>query len=245
MPRDRVLSASKVFLRVDRVSQSVCDAARGISVADLHEAMPGSAGRAALMSPRMRPLNRGLHIAGPAVTAYCTPADNLMMHRALRLAQAGDVLVVACADETSGAQWGDMAARYAQHKGLAGVVVAGCIRDTDVLERMRFPVWSTAISAIHPEKEGHGLVNTPVDCDGVIVNPGDLIVADGDGVVCVRREDAEAVVGAARVRVEREDDIVQAIRDGAHMWDLIGAQQAYEQLGVTEIDAAWDRLAQI
>lgn len=233
-------ASSKVYLRVNRVARSTCEAARGISVADVHEAMLGAAGRTGLMSARMRPLNRGLHIAGPAVTAFCAPADNLMMHRALRLAQAGDVLVVVCADELSGAQWGDVAAQYAQHKGLAGVVVAGCIRDTDVLERMRFPVWSTAISPIHPDKQGHGLVNAPVSCDGVIVHPGDLIVADGDGVVCVPRDDAEAVLAAARARLEREDDIAQAIRGGAHAWDLIGTQQSYERLGITEVDAAWD-----
>lgn len=231
---------STVFLRVDRVAPQVCESARGISVADIHEAMPGASGRTALMSPRMRPLNRGLHIAGPAVTAFCSPGDNLMMHRALSLAQPGDVLVVVCAAETSGAQWGDVAGQYAQHKELAGVVVHGCIRDTDVLERMRFPVWATAVSPIHPDKQGHGMVNAPVTCDGVVVKPGDLIVADGDGVVCVPRDGAEDVLAAARARLQREDDIASAIREGARLWDLIGAQRAYEQLGLTEIDATWE-----
>ncbi|HVL58545.1 MAG TPA: RraA family protein, partial [Burkholderiaceae bacterium] len=161
------MDGSKVWLRVDRVDAQWCDRARALSVADVHEAMGAAAGRAGLMSPRMRPLVRGLRVAGPALTAFCAPGDNLMMHRALSLAQPGDVLVVVCAAEASGAQWGDVAARYAQRLGIAGVIVHGCIRDTDMLESMRFPVWATAISPIHPDKSGHGFVNAPVACDGV------------------------------------------------------------------------------
>jgi hypothetical protein len=113
----------------------------------------------------MRALNRGLSIAGPAITAVCAPGDNLMMDRALYLAQRGDVLVVVTHAENSGAQWGDVAAHYAVAKGLAGVILQGCIRDTDTLERMRFPVWSTLLSPSRPAKSGHGWVNTPVSCD--------------------------------------------------------------------------------
>src|SRR5215217_1603072 len=139
------MSSSKVFLKVNRVSPEVVAQAR-----------------AALMSARMRPIAEKQKIAGPAVTAFCAPGDNLMMHRALYLAQPGDVLVVVCTGENSGAQWGDVAARYALKKGLAGVIVQGPIRDTDTLAEFRFPVWSTAISPIRPDKKGHGMVNVPV-----------------------------------------------------------------------------------
>jgi regulator of RNase E activity RraA len=151
------MESSVVYLRVDRVASALCEAARNVSVSDVHEAMGVTPARRALMTPRMRPLNRGLRIAGPAITAYCGPGDNLMMHRALYLAERGDVLVVVCQSETSGAQWGDVAARYALQKGLAGVIVHGCIRDTDALEQLRFPVWATAISPIRPEKRAHGI----------------------------------------------------------------------------------------
>lgn len=231
--------SSLVHLRVDRVATEICDAARTASVSDIHEAMGVASARRGLMSARMRPLNRGLRIAGPAVTAYCGPGDNLMMHRALYLAQAGDVLVVVCQSETSGAQWGDVAAQYAQRKGLAGVVVHGSIRDTDALEALRFPVWSTAISPIRPEKKQHGAVNVPVACDGVIVHPGDLIVADGDGVLCVPRAEAEEAVAGALERLRREDGLGARLAAGEHIWELAGMQAIYDALGVREIDAPY------
>ena len=228
-----------MYLQVDRVDPAISREAAELPVADLHEAMGPARGRPALMTSRMRPLNRGLRAAGPAVTAYCAPGDNLMMHRALYLAKAGDVLVVTCQSESSGAQWGDVAARYALHKGLAAVIVHGCIRDTDTLERLRFPVWSTAISPAHPDKAGPGSVNTPIVCDGVLVQPGDLVVADGDGVLVVPKAQAAEVLAKARQRCQREDDLAQAIGSGAHVWDLIGAEAAYRALDPQEVDAAW------
>ncbi len=234
------MSESQVYLRVNRVDAALCAAAREASVADLHEAMGPVAGRLGLMSPRMRPLVRGLRIAGPAITAFVAPADNLMMHRALSLAQPGDVLVVVSTSENSGAQWGDVAARYAAKLGLAGVVVQGCIRDIDVLDTMRFPVWATSISPIHPDKSGHGRVNTPVSCDGVLVHPGDLVVADGDGVIVVPRADAARVVDGARQRMQKEDSVAARIAAGERPWEMSGAAASYATLGVREIDAAWD-----
>lgn len=232
-----------VHLKVDRVPAGLCHEASTLSVADLHEAMGPTHGRPALMSPRMRPLNRGLRIAGPAVTAYCAPGDNLMMHRALYLAQPGDVLVVSCQSETSGAQWGDVAAQYARRKGLAGVIVHGCIRDTDTLEAMRFPVWATAISPAHPEKSGPGSVNLPIACDGVIVRPGDLVVADGDGVLVVPAAQAGATIDAARARMDKEDALARAIESGAHPWELLGLEAGYRALDPVEIDAPWSETA--
>jgi 4-hydroxy-4-methyl-2-oxoglutarate aldolase len=229
------LNTSIVYTRVERVASALCEQARQVTVSDAHEAM-GVLARSALMTPRMRPLNRGLRIAGPAVTAFCAPGDNLMMHRALYLAQPGDVLVVVSHSEDSGAQWGDVAAQYAAHKGLAGVIVQGCIRDTDVLEQMRFPVWSTRISPARPGKSGHGMVNTPVSCGGVIVHPGDLIIADGDGVLAIPRADADWVLQGAVRRMQREEEAGKAIRAGAHPWDFSGAAANYAAMEITEID---------
>ena len=156
------MSASQVFLKVRRVDPGTVARARDVTVADIHESM-GTRGRSALLGARMRPIKEGqARVAGPAVTAFCWPGDNLMMHRALYLAQPGDVLVVVCQAELSGAQWGDLATRYAQQKGLAGVVVQGCVRDVDQVRALGFPVWSTHIWPIHPDKSGHGFVNAPV-----------------------------------------------------------------------------------
>lgn len=228
---------SKVYLKVDRVDAKTCELAAGVSVADLHEAMGGVAGRLGMMAPAMRPLVPGLRIAGPAVTAFCSPGDNLMMHRALYLAQEGDVLVVSAPD--SGAQWGDMAALYARGKGLAGIVVDGRIRDTNELMELRSPVWSTLIGPSSPQKSGHGLVNAPIVCVGVRVEPGDLVAADGDGVIVVPRSQAADVVARARARMEREEAGRQEILAGKHPWFLHGCEENYRKLDVEEIDGPW------
>ena len=233
------MSPSKVFLKVNRVASETVAQAREVTVADVHEAM-GPAGRAALMSARMRPLKDGQKIAGPAVTAFCWPGDNLMMHRALYLAKPGDVLVVVCQAELSGAQWGDLATRYALQKGLAGVVVQGCARDVDQVRALGLPVWSTHIWPIHPDKSGHGFVNAPVVCEGVNVRPGDLIVGDGDGVICVPRDDAARVVAAAQAKMRKEDEVAGKVRAGAAVWDLSGAAAIYAGMDIEEIDGAFD-----
>jgi 4-hydroxy-4-methyl-2-oxoglutarate aldolase len=233
------MSGSKVYLKVNRVAPEVVAQAREVTVADLHEAM-GPEGRSALMGARMRPVLQGVQLAGPAVTAYCWPGDNLMMHRALYLAQPGDVLVVVCRSELSGAQWGDVATRYALQKGLAGVVVQGCVRDVDQVRALGFPVWATHIWAMHPDKCGHGMVNAPVVCEGVDVRPGDLVVADGDGVIVVPRSQAGAAVAAAQDRMRKEDAAAEAVRGGAAVWELSGAAASYARVGAQEIDAAYD-----
>ena len=234
------MSSSQVFLQVRRVAAAVVAQARDLTVADIHESM-GTRGRATLLGARMRPLQEGQpKIAGPAVTAFCWPGDNLMMHRALYLAQPGDVLVVVCQAELSGAQWGDLATRYALQKSLAGVVVQGCVRDVDQVRALGFPVWSTHIWPIHPDKSGHGFVNAPVVCEGVEVRPGDLIVADGDGVICVPRDDAARVIAAAQAKMGKEDEVAEKVRAGASVWELSGAAAAYARMEVQEIDAAFD-----
>lgn len=234
------MSQSKVYLKVNRVDASVVASAQQVTVADVHESM-GVAGRAALLGARMRPIGEGQpKIAGPAVTAFCWPGDNLMMHRALYLAQPGDVLVVVCQAELSGAQWGDLAARYALRKGLAGVVVQGCVRDVDQVRELGLPVWSTHIWPIHPDKRGHGFVNAPVVCEGVEIRPGDLIVADGDGVIRVPRGNAAQVVDAALAKMRKEDEASDKVRAGAPVWELSGAAAIYAQMQIEEIDAAFD-----
>ena len=233
------MNRSLVYLRVNRVDAAVCAQAQEVTVSDLHEAEFAD-GRRGLMSSRMRPVVPGKRIAGPAVTAYCAPGDNLMMHRALYLAQPGDVLVVVCEPAISGSQWGDMAARYALKKGLAGIVVQGSVRDTDMLRELGSPTWATHVASSHPDKTGHGRVNAPLVCDGVSVSPGDLIVADGDGVICVPREHAAQSVERALARMRKEDAMAIEVANGAAVWDLSGAAASYAKMDIQEIDAAFD-----
>lgn len=228
-----------VYLKVNRVDAAICADALECTVADLHEST-GHLGFNGLMSPRMKRISPGKKIAGPAVTALCQPGDNLMMHRALRLAQAGDVLVLTCLSETSAAQWGDVATTYAIEKGLAGVVVQGCVRDTDNVIAMGFSVWATNVWPVHADKVKGGAVNVSLVCGDMRVNPGDLIVADGDGVIVIPRAEAAKVVAAGRAKMQRESDIAEQIRAGGAVWELSGADQAYAQLGIVECDAAFD-----
>jgi 4-hydroxy-4-methyl-2-oxoglutarate aldolase len=176
---------------------------------------------------------------GAAITVRPAPGDNLFLHRAVRGAGQDDVLVVAANGE-SGAQWGYLAALYAQRIGLAGVIVHGTIRDADQLAELRYPVWATAISPAHPEKKGAGALNVPVVCDGVLVHPGDLVVADGDGVIVLPRASAAAAVAASERRARDEEEAAQRIAAGVTMWDLHGLGAAYDGLGVVEYERDWD-----
>jgi 4-hydroxy-4-methyl-2-oxoglutarate aldolase len=162
-----------------------------------------------------------------------------MMHRALALAAAGDVLVVD-GGEPSGAQWGTLAALYAEHKGLAGVVVEGCIRDADELAARRYPVWSTAISPAHPDKRGAGAVNVPIRCGGVLVHPGDVICADGDGVLVLPPTALAGVVEKGERRMVHEDEAAAAIAAGKSLFELHDLDRAFVASGVPERDAHWD-----
>jgi 4-hydroxy-4-methyl-2-oxoglutarate aldolase len=231
------MSASKIYLKVVRVPADVCARAAQASVADLHEAMGRPTCLQQTMSPAMRPLIEGLRVAGPAITAFCPPGDNLMMHRTLYLAEKGDVLVVSSPE--AGAQWGDVAAYYALRKGLAGIVVDGYIRDVDELRGMRSPVWATKIGPSSPQKMGHGVVNAPITCAGVRVEPGDLVVADGDGVIVLPKRDAAAIVDRALERTRREAGQRAEIDAGGHPWHMHGAAANYAKMDIEEIDEPW------
>ena len=228
-----------VFARTKCVDEAIVLRARECWVSDLHEALGPIDGRMATMSERMRPLALGIRMAGAAITVRPAPGDNLFLHRALASAGRNDVLVVAAGGE-SGAQWGYLAALYAQRIGLAGVVVHGTIRDADQLAEMRYPVWATAISPAHPEKKGTGALNVPVVCDGVLVHPGDLVAADGDGVIVIPRERAAAAVEASLRRAAAEREAAKRVAAGATLWELHDLGEAYSRLGIVEHKTGWE-----
>jgi 4-hydroxy-4-methyl-2-oxoglutarate aldolase len=227
-----------VYRRVARAHPALVARAADCPMSDLYEALAPDRRRLALMTPRMRPLVSGLRIAGPAVTVRCPPGDNLMLHQGLVLAQAGDVLVVS-GGEPSAAQWGMLAAVYAERIGLAGVVVHGCIRDVDDLMARRYPVWCTEISPSHPEKQAAGSVNAPIECGGATVIPGDVISADGDGVLVIRPDELASAVAGAEERQRHETAGVAEINAGRRLFDVHGLEAALRDSGVREIDDVW------
>jgi 4-hydroxy-4-methyl-2-oxoglutarate aldolase len=209
------------------------------ALADLHESLGAVQGRMALMSPRMRPLIAGQRISGAAVTSYNFPGDNLMIHVALNVAQRGQILVLTNGGGNQGALWGDVACTFAAHKGVAGVVADGGVRDIDALREMNFPVWATAISPSHPEKRGPGSVNVPIVVDGVLVEPGDVIVADGDGVLVIPQADLARTLEGARQRAAKEVAIRQRIKAGESLFEILNMDAAVKAAGIAVVDKTW------
>jgi 4-hydroxy-4-methyl-2-oxoglutarate aldolase len=229
----------RIHERIPMLDPSLIDALRAYGSADVHEALGPDRGVQALMNAGMRPLDPALRIVGQAVTAEDAPGNNLMMHSALRLAGPGQVLVLSSGGGARGALWGELAARIARRNGVAGVVVDGNIRDTADLLAMGFPIWATAISALRSDKREGGCVNMPVTCAGVRVEPGDVIVADADGVVVVRPGEIEAVIAAATRRKAREAMFRDRIEQGEALFDLLDLQPALDAAGVERRPGPW------
>ncbi len=233
------MAASIIYRRIPPCDQALVREAARYGVADLHECMAVIPGRMALLKPEMKALNPGLRVAGQAVTAQNFPGDALGVHKAIQLAEAGQVVVVTCGGGTDGAMLGDLLATYARAKGIAGIIIEGAIRDTDALREMRFPVWSTAINSAHDEKRGPAAVNVPIVCSGVSIKPGDVICADGDGVLAIPRHLLAGAVAGARVRAAKEIEIRAKLKAGKTLFEIMGIQSLIEAAEMEERDCTW------
>jgi 4-hydroxy-4-methyl-2-oxoglutarate aldolase len=231
---------SVIYKQIPRPDADLLARAAKFSVADLHEGMGLVAGRMCLTSPAMKPIASGQRICGPAVTAWNYPGDNLAIHAALNVAQAGDVLVFTNGGGHQGALWGDVACGFAKKKNIAGAVIHGAVRDTDAIREIDFPVWATHVSVEHPEKRGPAAVNVPVVLDGVLVEPGDIIAADADGVLVIPRRLLATTVEGAERRAALEVGVRQRIADGELPLDILGIRAVIENAGIEEIDGTWE-----
>jgi 4-hydroxy-4-methyl-2-oxoglutarate aldolase len=216
-----------------RAAADQVDALGGFGAATVHEAM----GRTGYLGPGIRPAHLGSRIAGTAVTVLSWPGDNLMIHVAVEQCRPGDILVVTTASPSTDGMFGELLATAVRQRGVRGLVINAGVRDVAELHAMDFPVWSVAVSAQGTVKATPGGVNVPIAIGGQTIRPGDVVVADDDGVVCVPRQEAAQTVAAARARTEREAAARAAFLRGELGLDRYGLREKLAGLGIEYVSA--------
>ncbi|MET3506475.1 RraA family protein [Halalkalibacter oceani] len=210
----------------DRVNKKVIEGFSGIATPNIGDVM----GRMFSMDHSIKSVNKpGVHIVGNAFTVRTHPSDNLMVHKAMDLAKPGDVIVVDACGDMGHAIIGEIMCHYAKVKGIVGYIIDGPVRDLYGIAKMGFPVFAKGGTPRGPYKEGPGEINTLISCGGVAVRPGDVIVADDDGVIVIPKEEAAHVLKNAEEVQEKEEMIIQSIYDGT--WDRTWVDRTLEKKG--------------
>jgi RraA family protein len=200
----------RILKRRRQVDSSLVARFRALPVANISDSMSRmSAGGAAL-----RPLHRGGVMAGPAITVKTRPGDNLMIHKALDIASPGDVIVVDAGGDLTNALIGELMISHAQKRGIAGIVLHGAVRDSAWIRANDLPIYAAGISHRGPYKDGPGEINVPISIQGMVIEPGDLVIGDDDGILCVPFDHAETIYEAARKKHEAEEKKMLAIGEG-------------------------------
>jgi 4-hydroxy-4-methyl-2-oxoglutarate aldolase len=221
-----------VITGVSRPDRKLIEAFRDLGAATVYEA----AGRVGSVHPAIKPLAKGVHVLGPAITVRCHPRDNLMLHKALQIAQEGDVLVASTEGYPDAGYWGGLMATSALARKLSGLVIDGCVRDSEEIVHMGFPVFCRGTCMRGTTKGILGSVNSPILFGEVVVNPGDLVLGDDDGLVIVARADMEKVLAASRKRVENEQQKTAQLAAGTSSIELNKLEPVLRALGMVEAE---------
>lgn len=225
MLRETVLGVA--VKNIDRAPQNEIDRLEKFGTATVHEAQK----RVGQLQPYLRPIYKGKRIAGSAITVLLQPGDNWMLHVAMELAQPGDVIIAGCVTENSDGFFGDLLATSAIAQGVKGLIIDGGVRDTKDLEEMGFPVWSKAVSIKGTVKNTLGSVNIPIVVAGQTIYPGDVIVADDDGICVVAKDNAKEVADAAQKREDYEGEKREMFESGVLGLDLYKMRPGLENAG--------------
>jgi 4-hydroxy-4-methyl-2-oxoglutarate aldolase len=200
------------------ISRELLESLSALDAATLYEA----AGQKGMVDPGIRPAWRGARVCGPALTVKCSPRDNLMLHRAVTVAEPGDVIVASVENELRAGAWGEILTVAAQVRGIAGLVIDGAVRDIEAIEGLGFPIFSRGLAIGGCTKKETGTLNCPIDFGGVCVRPGDLVFGDRDGLVVIDRDCADAVCLLALQRRENERIMIENLRKGKTTLELLG-----------------------
>jgi 4-hydroxy-4-methyl-2-oxoglutarate aldolase len=219
-----------VFNKIERPAKDLIDPFRKIGSATVHEA----SGRKGEVSPAIKPIAGGVRLCGPAFTVQCHPLDNLMLHKALERAKPGDVIVASVGEYYEGGYFGGLMATSGAARELGGLAIDGCIRDSEEIIKMGFPVFCRGVCIRGTTKGVLGLINHPILFGGVAVNPGDLILGDDDGMVVVERSQCGAVLEASLKRIEAERKKAEQLRAGISGVELNKLGKVFDFLGLIE-----------
>jgi RraA family protein len=204
------MNGLQILKRRRQVSAQQVEAYRGLPVANISDCMA----RMTAAGPRLRPMHRSGYLVGPALTVKCRPGDNLMIHKALTMAQPGDVIVVDAGGDLTNALFGEIMTATAVARGVAGIVLNGAVRDSEEIGEGTFPLYAAGVTHRGPYKDGPGEINVPIAIDGMVIEPGDMMVGDADGLLCIPFADVDAILEATRKKMEIEAQMLRDIAAG-------------------------------